>query len=33
MDITGTYIFAAPPDRVWTLMMDPGGDRILHPGM
>jgi carbon monoxide dehydrogenase subunit G len=23
MDITGSYTFAAPPDRVWALLMDP----------
>ena len=23
MDIAGTYTFSAPPDRVWTLLMDP----------
>ena len=30
MDITGSYTFNAPPDRVWTLLMDPGGDLVLH---
>ena len=32
MDITGTYTFAAPPERVWTLMMDPAAIASCIPG-
>jgi carbon monoxide dehydrogenase subunit G len=32
MDITGTYTFAAPPERVWTLMMDPEQIASCIPG-
>ena len=32
MDITGTYTFAAPPDKVWTLMMDPAAIASCIPG-
>lgn len=32
MDITGTYAFAAPPDRVWTLLMDPAAIASCIPG-
>jgi uncharacterized protein len=32
MDITGSYAFAAPPDRVWTLMMDPAAIASCIPG-
>ena len=30
MDITGSYTFDAPPDRVWTLLMDPAVLVVLH---
>ena len=32
MDITGSYSFAAPPDRVWTLLMDPAVIASCIPG-
>jgi len=32
MDITGTYTFAALPERVWTLMMDPEQIASCIPG-
>ena len=32
MDITGTYAFNAPPDRVWTLLMDPAAIASCIPG-
>jgi uncharacterized protein len=32
MDITGTYTFAAPPERVWALMMDPEKIASCIPG-
>jgi hypothetical protein len=32
MDITGTYTFAAPPERVWALMMDPAAIASCIPG-
>ena len=32
MDITGTYTFAAPPERVWALMMDPQQIASCIPG-
>ena len=32
MDITGTYTFAAPPEKVWTLMMDPAAIASCIPG-
>jgi carbon monoxide dehydrogenase subunit G len=32
MDITGTYTFAAPPERVWTLLMDPEQIASCIPG-
>jgi carbon monoxide dehydrogenase subunit G len=32
MDITGTYTFAAPPPRVWTLLMDPEAIASCIPG-
>src|SRR5262245_15854626 len=32
MDITGTYTFAAPPQRVWTLLMDPEAIASCIPG-
>lgn len=32
MDITGTYTFNAPPDRVWELMMDPPSIASCIPG-
>ena len=32
MDITGTYTFAASPDKVWTLMMDPAAIASCIPG-
>lgn len=32
MDITGSYTFAAPPDRVWALLMDPGAIAACIPG-
>jgi uncharacterized protein len=32
MDITGSYTFAAPPDRVWALLMDPTAIASCIPG-
>ena len=32
MDITGTYIFNAPPERVWNLLMDPASIAACIPG-
>ena len=32
MDITGTYTFTAPPDRVWALMLDPAAIASCIPG-
>ena len=32
MDITGTYRFDAPPDRVWNLLMDPAVIASCIPG-
>lgn len=32
MDITGTYTFNAPPDRVWDLLMDPQRISSCIPG-
>ena len=32
MDITGTYTFPAPPERVWALMMDPEAIASCIPG-
>ena len=32
MDITGSYTFAAPPERVWDLMMDPKAIAACIPG-
>ena len=32
MDITGTYTFAAPPQEVWTLMLDPEAIASCIPG-
>ena len=32
MDITGSYTFAAPPDRVWALLMDPAVISSCIPG-
>ena len=32
MDITGTYTFSAPPDRVWALLMDPQVISSCIPG-
>jgi carbon monoxide dehydrogenase subunit G len=32
MDITGSYTFAAAPDRVWTLLMDPAVIASCIPG-
>jgi hypothetical protein len=32
MDIAGTYTFNAPPDRVWTLLMDPQVISSCIPG-
>jgi carbon monoxide dehydrogenase subunit G len=32
MDISGSYTFAAPPDRVWTLLMDPSVIASCIPG-
>ena len=31
MDITGTYTFNAPPERVWNLLMDPAASRRAFP--
>lgn len=32
MDITGSYTFDAPPDRVWTVLMDPAAIASCIPG-
>ena len=32
MDISGTYTFAAPPSRVWILLMDPAEIASCIPG-
>ena len=32
MDISGSYTFNAPPDRVWTLLMDPAVLQSCIPG-
>lgn len=32
MDITGTYTFNAPPERVWNLLMDPAAIADCVPG-
>jgi carbon monoxide dehydrogenase subunit G len=32
MDITGTYTFTAPPERVWALMLDPAAIASCIPG-
>ena len=32
MDITGTYTFDAPPERVWALLMDPAVISSCIPG-
>ena len=32
MDITGTYTFNAPPDRVWSMLMDPAVIASCIPG-
>ncbi|HEX6162640.1 MAG TPA: carbon monoxide dehydrogenase subunit G [Vicinamibacterales bacterium] len=32
MDITGTYTFTAPPEKVWALMMDPAAIASCIPG-
>ena len=32
MDITGTYTFTAPPDKVWALMLDPATIASCIPG-
>ena len=32
MDLAGSYTFAAPPDRVWTLLMDPAVLSSCIPG-
>ena len=32
MDVTGSYTFAAPPDRVWKLMLDPEQIASCIPG-
>jgi carbon monoxide dehydrogenase subunit G len=32
MNITGSYTFAAPPDRVWALLMDPATIAACIPG-
>jgi carbon monoxide dehydrogenase subunit G len=32
MEISGTYTFDAPPDRVWTLLMDPAVISDCIPG-
>lgn len=32
MDIAGTYIFNAPPERVWNLLMDPTALASCIPG-
>jgi carbon monoxide dehydrogenase subunit G len=32
MDITGSYTFTAPPERVWALMLDPAAIASCIPG-
>lgn len=32
MDITGSYTFDAPPERVWTVLMDPAAIAACIPG-
>ncbi len=32
MDISGSYTFAAPPERVWALLMDPDAIASCIPG-
>jgi carbon monoxide dehydrogenase subunit G len=32
MDITGSYRFDAPPDRIWNLLMDPAAIASCIPG-
>jgi uncharacterized protein len=32
MDISGSYTFSAPPERVWSLLMDPDAIRSCIPG-
>jgi len=32
MDISGSYTFDAPPDRVWTVLMDPASIASCIPG-
>src|ERR1051325_3759031 len=32
MDITGSYTFDAPPDRVWTVLLDPAVIASCIPG-
>ena len=32
MDIAGSYTFDAPPDRVWTVLMDPAAIAACIPG-
>lgn len=32
MDVTGSYTFSAPPDRVWDLLMDPEAIAACIPG-
>lgn len=32
MDISGSYTFNAPPERVWTLLMDPAAIASCIPG-
>ena len=32
MDISGSYTFNAPPERVWDLLMDPGSISSCIPG-
>ena len=32
MDISGTYTFNAPPDKVWALLMDPAAIASCIPG-
>ena len=33
MDITGSYTFNAPPERVWALLMDPAVIVVVHSGL
>ena len=32
MDLSATYKFAAPPEAVWTLLMDPEAIKSCLPG-